>query len=58
MGNEILIFSYKVARDLIQNGFVVKDIRPNHKVQGATVIVFEKSKAISNYLKGEWGIKG
>lgn len=39
MKPEVLIFSYRVARDLIQSGFVVGDIRPNHKVENATVVV-------------------
>lgn len=56
MRDEILIFSYKIARDLIQKGFVVKDIRPNHKVKDATVIVFEKNIGIDIYLKKKWNI--
>lgn len=58
MREEVLIFSYKIARDLIQNGFVVRDIRPNHKVKGATVVVFEKNAGIESYLKEKWNIKG
>ena len=54
---EILIFSYKVARDLIQNGFVVRDIRPNRKVKNGTIVVFEKNEGISRYLEEKWNIK-
>ncbi|MGJ0846602.1 hypothetical protein ACR77J_07930 [Tissierella praeacuta] len=58
MKPEILIFSYKIARDLIQNGFVVRDIRPNHKVHNGTVVVFEKNEGIKMYLKEKWNIEG
>lgn len=58
MKPEILIFSYKIARDLIQNGFVVRDIRPNHKVKNGTVVVFEKNEGVDMYLKEKWKIKG
>ena len=55
---EILIFSYKVARDLIQSGFVVRDIRPNQKVENGTVIVFERNEGIKRYLEEKWNIRG
>ena len=58
MKEEILIFSYRIARDLIQNGFIVRDIRPNHKNREATVIVFEKNAGIDSYLKEKWNIRG
>lgn len=58
MKSEMLIFSYKVARDLIKNGFVVRDIRPNHKVKNATVVVFEKNAGLDIYLKEKWNIEG
>lgn len=58
MKPEILIFSYKIARDLIQNGFVVRDIRPNHKVENGTVVVFKKNEGIRLYLKEKWNIEG
>lgn len=57
MKPEVLIFSYRVARDLIQSGFVVKDIRPNHKVENATVVVFEKNEGVIRYLKKKWDIE-
>ena len=58
MKEEILIFSYKIARDLIQNGFIVRDIRPNHKIKNGTVVVFEKNAGINSYLKEKWNIRG
>lgn len=57
MKPEILIFSYKVARDLIKKGFIVRDIRPNKKVHNATIVVFEDNKGIQMYLKEKWGIE-
>lgn len=56
ISKEVLIFSYKIARDLIQNNFAVKDIRPNHKIKSATVIVFKNNVDIQNYLKERWDI--
>lgn len=56
MKPEILIFSYKIAKDLIKKGFVVRDIRPNHKVKNGTIVVFEKNEGISSYLKEKWNI--
>ncbi len=56
MDNKISIFSYRIARDLIQNGFVVKDILPNTKVKGATVFIFEKGTSMNKYLKERWNI--
>lgn len=58
MREEILIFSYKVSRDLIKNGFVVRDIRPNHKVKNGTIVVFEKNEGIRMYLEEKWNIRG
>lgn len=57
MKPEILIFSYKIARDLIQKGFIVRDIRPNHKVDNGTIVVFEKNEGIVCYLKEKWNIE-
>lgn len=56
MKQEIIIFSYKVAKDLIRKGFVVKDIRPNHKIKNGTVVVFENNEGIKRYLKEKWDI--
>lgn len=58
MKSEVLIFSYKIARDLIQSGFIVKDIRPNHKVKNATVVVFKRNEGVVRYLKEKWNIEG
>lgn len=58
LSDEIIIFSYRVARDLIHNGFIVKDIRPNNKVKDATVVVFDKNIAIDKYLREKWDIGG
>ena len=58
MKPEVLRFSYRVARELIQSGFVVRDIRPNHKVENATVVVFEKNEGVIRYLKEKWDIEG
>jgi len=55
---EILIFSYKIAKDLIKKGFVVKDIRPNYKVENGTIVVFENNEGIKSYLKEKWNIEG
>lgn len=55
---EILIYSYKISRDLIQNGFVVRDIRPNKKVKNGTVVVFENNEGIKRYLQEKWNIEG
>ncbi len=57
MKDEVLIFSYKIARDLIKNGFIVRDIRPNHKIKNGTVVVFEKNEGIDRYLKEKWNIR-
>ncbi len=58
MKTEILIFSYKIAKDLIKKGFVVKDIRPNYKVENGTIVVFENNEGIKSYLKEKWNIEG
>lgn len=56
--NEIIIFSYKVARDVIQQQkFKVLDIRPNHKVKNATVTVFEDTEELREYLLRKWNIR-
>ena len=54
---EILIYSYKISKDLIKSGFVVKDIRPNQKVKNGTIVVFEANEGIKSYLKEKWNIK-
>lgn len=56
--DEIIIFSYRVARDVIQQQrFNVKDIRPNHKVKNATVVVFDYTEELKKYLLEKWNIK-
>lgn len=57
MKPEILIFSYRIARDLIQHGFIVRDIRPNHKIKNGTVVVFEKNEGVDRYLEEKWNIR-
>ena len=56
MNDEVLIFSMKVARDLMQNNFIAIDIRPNRKYKGASIVVFEKTQEIEEYLLNKHSI--
>jgi predicted CoA-binding protein len=52
----IYIYSYKIAKKLLKNGFNIKDILPNLRIKNRTVFVFERTPAIELFLEKE-GIK-
>ena len=52
----IIIFSTRIARDLIQKGFVINDIQPNIKNKDRTVFYFSNTKEIREYLKEKHNI--
>lgn len=54
--NEILIFSYRVARDLILNNFQTIDVRLNKKMQDRTIYVFDNNDKTREYLKSKHNI--
>lgn len=56
MKNDILIYSYGVVKDLMKNNFQVTDIRPNDKMKGKTIYVFDNTKEIQDYLEVEHNI--
>lgn len=51
MNNNIIIFSAKVARDLIQKDFKLNDIQPDNKYKIKTIFYFKNTKQLRNYLK-------
>lgn len=55
--DNIVIFSVKVARDLIQNGFMVVDISENNQRKNKTVFYFSNNEKIKQYLKEKWNIE-
>ena len=57
MVEKTFIFSAKIARNLVQNGFNVIDITENMKYKGKSVFVFENTKAIREHLKDRFGIE-
>lgn len=55
--NYVYIYSYTITKDLLKNGFIVKDIKANPKNRDRTVFMFEETKAIKDYLKQNHNIK-
>ena len=51
MNNNIIIFSAKVARDLIQKDLKLNDIQPDNKYKIKTIFYFKNTKQLRNYLK-------
>lgn len=54
---KVFIFSIKVARDLIKNGFNIIDVVENQKDKKRAVFVFTNTKEIRNYVKDKWNIE-
>lgn len=52
----IIIFSTRIARDLIQKDFKINDIQPNIKNKDRTVFYFSNTKEIRDYLKEKHNI--
>ncbi len=53
----IVIFSGRVARDLIQKDYKIVDIQPDRKVPLKSVFFFENTEDIRKYLFKEHDIK-
>lgn len=53
----IVIFSARVARDLIQKRFELLDIRPDKSIPIKTVFYFQNTKEVREYLKQHHGIE-
>lgn len=49
--NYIYIYSYTVTKDLLKNGFIIKDIKANPKDKTRTVFMFEETEELKDYLK-------
>lgn len=52
----IYIYSYKIAKDLINNQFIVADIKANPKNEQRTVFMFEENDETKVYLKQKWNV--
>lgn len=57
MLNNIVIFSPQIARDLIQKGFKVVDIKPDKNIRIKTIFFFENTEEIKKYLLEKHDIK-
>lgn len=44
------VISPKLARLLIKNNFIVKDIRPNRDIKDATIFLFENTEELNNQI--------
>lgn len=53
----IVIFSARVARDLIQKKFELLDIRPDKSMPIKTVFYFQNTKETREYLKQKHNIE-
>lgn len=53
----IIIFSQRIARDLIQKDFNIVDIQPNAKNKDRTVFYFANTKELREYLKENHNIE-
>lgn len=52
----IYIYSYSVTKDLLENNFIIKDIKANPKNSDRTVFMFEETKELKDYLKQKHNI--
>lgn len=57
MEKDIVIFSAKVARDLIKSDYKLNDIRPDRNIKIKTVFYFENTKQLKDYLKEKHNIE-
>lgn len=57
MMNNIIIFSPRIARNLIQKGFRVVDIKPDKNIRIKTIFFFENTKELKEYLSEKHDIK-
>lgn len=53
---KVFIFSPRIARDLLKNGYQIIDIAENQKNKEWVVFVFEETKGIRKYLKDRHNI--
>lgn len=56
MCNDIPIFSFETAKDLLEQGFYVVNICQNTRFTDKIVFYFKRSDEITRYLKEEHGI--
>lgn len=56
MKNDVVIFSNRLANELIENGFNIKRVGLNKKDNKETVFYFENTEELKNYLKVNRGI--
>lgn len=57
MAEKVFIFSAKVARNLVQNNFIIIDIAENTRYKGKSVFIFENTKEIREHLKNRFDIE-
>ncbi|MSS43773.1 hypothetical protein FYJ27_08535 [Anaerosalibacter bizertensis] len=57
MDKDIVIFSARVAKDLIRNNFHVIDIQQNKQCKLKTVFYFKDTEKTRNYLERKHNIK-
>ena len=57
MAEKVFIFSARVARNLVQNNFIIIDIAENMKHKGKCVFVFKNTKEIRKHLKDRFDIE-
>lgn len=48
----ISIFNPKIARALVKEGFIIKDIKPFKENTDKTIFIFEKSEKLLKSMRG------
>ena len=51
MENYVYIYSYPITKELLKNGFIIRDILPNQRYKNRTVFLFKRTQAIEMFLK-------
>lgn len=54
---KVFIFSIKVAKNLVKNGFRIIDITENQKDKDKIVFVFQNTEEIREYLNENFNIQ-
>lgn len=57
MEKSIVVYSYKVANELLKRGFMMDEIQPNRNSKGILVFYFKYNYELVEVLDREYGVK-
>lgn len=51
MKNNIVVFTGRIARELLKKGFTIVDVKPNREQPLASVFIFKNEKGLEEEIK-------